>query len=208
MRCRKKLDDVKTGGPSLPRDEHGSDVCTARAASGIKVARTRIRLLCGTWEPVIPMQRENLKRKHREGERTEAEYRGGATRSSAEGPVMGLEERQANWLGYSGCKSRVMKLKPSAYLREPCVAIREDGHEASVAVRVARDIEHRKSYSLGRRGFLQGRRQHVRHRYGETANRPTVSKTPWTHVRILLGPGTSSTRPAVVRGRKGKALAP
>ena len=31
---------------------------------------------------------------------------------------MGLEERQANWLGYSGCKSRGMKLKPSAYLRE------------------------------------------------------------------------------------------
>ena len=93
MRCRKKLDDVKTGGPLLPRDEFGSDVRTARAASGIKVARTRIRLLCGTWEPVIPMQRENLMRKHREGERTEAEYRGGATRSSAEGPGMGLERR-------------------------------------------------------------------------------------------------------------------
>ena len=87
------MDDVKTGGPGLPRDEFGSDVCTARVASGIKVARTRIRLLCGTWEPVIPMQRENLKRKHREGERTEAEYRGGATRSSGEGPVMGLKRR-------------------------------------------------------------------------------------------------------------------
>ena len=93
MRCRNSMDDVKTGGPGLPRDEFGSDVCTARVASGIKVARTRIRLLCGTWEPVIPMQRENLKRKHREGERTEAEYRGGATRSSGEGPVMGLKRR-------------------------------------------------------------------------------------------------------------------
>ena len=119
-----------------------------------------------------------------------------------------LEERQANWLGYSGCKSRVMKLKLGTYPREPCVATREGGHEASVAVCVARDIEHRKVHSLGRRGFLQGRRQHVRHRYGETANRPTVSKTPWTHIRILPGPGRSATRPAIVRGRNGKALAP
>ena len=126
----------------------------------------------------------------------------------AEGRVVALRERQANWLGYSGCKSRVMKLKLGTYPREPCVATREGGHEASVAVCVARDIEHRKVHSLGRRGFLQGRRQHVRHRYGETANRPTVSKTPWTHIRILPGPGRSATRPAIVRGRNGKALAP
>ena len=84
-----------------------------------------------------------------------------------------------------------MKLKPGTYLREPCVAIREGGREASVAVRVARDIEHRKRHYLGRRGFPLCRRQHVRPRYGERADRPTVSETPWTHANILSGPGRS-----------------
>ena len=93
-----------------------------------------------------------------------------------------------------------MKLKPGTYLREPCVATREGGREASVAVRVARVIEHRKTCNLGRRGFQLGRRQHVRHRYGETADRPTVSGTPWTHVHILLGPGRSSCCPALRAG--------
>ena len=83
-----------------------------------------------------------------------------------------------------------MKLKPGTYLREPCAVTREGGREASVAVRVARDIEHRKLYRLGRRGFLRGRRQHVRSRYGERTDRPTVSETPWTHVHILSGPGS------------------
>ena len=81
-------------------------------------------------------------------------------------------ERQANWHRHSGCKSCVMKLEPSTYLREPCVVIREGGREASVAVHMARHIEHRKSCRLGRRGFHLGRRQHVRHRYGERADRP------------------------------------
>ena len=84
-----------------------------------------------------------------------------------------------------------MKLKPGTYLREPCVVIREGGREASVAVRVARDIEHRKRHYLGRRGFPLCRRQHVRPRYGERADRPTVSETPWTHASILSGPGRS-----------------
>ncbi len=89
-----------------------------------------------------------------------------------------------------------MKLKPGTYLREPCAVTREGGREASVAVRVARDIEHRKLYRLGRRGFFRGRRQHVRSRYGERTDRPTVSETPWTHVHILSGPGRSLHCPA------------
>ena len=93
-----------------------------------------------------------------------------------------------------------MKLEPSTYLREPCVFIREGGREASVAVHVARDIEHRKRWSLGRRGFSLGRRQHVRSRYGERAYRPTVSETPWTHVRVLSGPGRSPCCPATKGG--------
>jgi len=93
MTCRKRRDDVETGEESLPRDESGGDLSTAQAASGIKAARLRSRLLCGTWEPVTPMLREPRKGKPPECVSTEAGYRGGATRSSAEGPVMGLERR-------------------------------------------------------------------------------------------------------------------
>ena len=53
----------------------------ARAASGMKVARARFRLLCGTWEPVVPMLREQLKRRPLKSQSTDAEHRGGVTRS-------------------------------------------------------------------------------------------------------------------------------
>ncbi len=39
------------------------------------------------------MRREKLKWKPHESQSTEAGHRGGVTRSSAEGPVMGLERR-------------------------------------------------------------------------------------------------------------------
>jgi hypothetical protein len=93
MTCRKRRNDVKTEGESLPREESGGNLSTAQAASGMKAARTRSRLLCGTWEPVTPMLREPRKGKPPEGVSTEAGYRDGATCSSAEGPVMGLERR-------------------------------------------------------------------------------------------------------------------
>ena len=100
MKCRKRREDVKTGRESLARDKFGGDLITARAASGIKVARTRYRLLCGTWEPVTPMRRENRKWRTHKWESTEAGYRGGATRSSEEGSVMGLERRGCPiWFG-------------------------------------------------------------------------------------------------------------
>jgi hypothetical protein len=38
MTCRKRRDDVKTGGKSLTRDESGGDLLTAQAASGTKAA--------------------------------------------------------------------------------------------------------------------------------------------------------------------------
>jgi hypothetical protein len=93
MTCRKRRNGVKTGGESLLRDQSGGNLLTAQAASGMKVARMRSRLLCGTWEPVIPMPRERRKRKPLERLSTDAGYRGGATWSSEEGPVMGLERR-------------------------------------------------------------------------------------------------------------------
>jgi hypothetical protein len=93
MKCRKRRDGVKTGVTSLPRDKSGGDLFTAQAAPGIEAARTRSRLLCGTWEPVTPMLRERRKGRSPECLSTEAGYRGGATRSSKEGLVMGLERR-------------------------------------------------------------------------------------------------------------------
>ncbi|WP_308368213.1 MULTISPECIES: reverse transcriptase domain-containing protein [unclassified Microbulbifer] len=93
MTCRKRRDDVKTGGKSLTRDKSGRNLSTAQAASGIKAARTRLRLLCGTWEPVTPMLGERCKWKPHEYLSTNAGYRGGATCSSEEGSVMELERR-------------------------------------------------------------------------------------------------------------------
>ena len=93
MKCRKRSNDVETGGESLLREESGRDLFTAQAASGIKAARVRSRLLCGTREPVTPMLREERKWRSYERASTDAGYRGGATCSSDEGPVMGLERR-------------------------------------------------------------------------------------------------------------------
>jgi hypothetical protein len=36
--CRKRLGDVKTGGVSLPREECGRSLWTARMASGMEAA--------------------------------------------------------------------------------------------------------------------------------------------------------------------------
>ena len=71
----------------------GEDLFAAVAASGLKAARARIRLGHGTLEPVVSMRRERLKRQDREADSTDARHRGGTTRSSAEGPVTGLERR-------------------------------------------------------------------------------------------------------------------
>ena len=92
-KCRKRRNGVKTEGFRLLRDWFGGHLLTVRTASGIKVARTRSGLLCGTWEPVAPMPRENRKRRPRERESTDAEHRAGATRSSEEGSIMGPERR-------------------------------------------------------------------------------------------------------------------
>lgn len=51
MECRKPRDDVKTGVELLLRDQSGSYLLTAQAASGIKAARSWPRLLHGTCEP-------------------------------------------------------------------------------------------------------------------------------------------------------------
>ena len=46
------------------RDQHVGSLCTGHAPTH-KGGVTRFRLLCGTWEPVVAMVRENLKRRPR-----------------------------------------------------------------------------------------------------------------------------------------------
>jgi hypothetical protein len=92
-KCRKRMDDVKTGEESLPRDQRWGDPLTASVASGIKVARVRFWLEHGTWEPVASMPREKPKWRSHEGQSTDAGHRGGLARSSVEVSVMGMERR-------------------------------------------------------------------------------------------------------------------
>ena len=87
------MNDVKTGVESLSRDQCWGDPLTASMASGMKVARARSWLGQGTWEPVASMPREEPKWRSHEGQSTDAGHRGGTTRSSDEGSVMGLERR-------------------------------------------------------------------------------------------------------------------
>jgi len=77
MTCRKRRNVVKAWG-SLTREQSRGNLFTAQAASGMEAARTRSRLLCGTWEPVIPMPRERRKRKPLKRLSTKAGYRDGA----------------------------------------------------------------------------------------------------------------------------------
>ena len=97
-------------------------------------------------------------------------------------------------------------MQPITYFLEPCVVPREGHDEASVEVRVAGAIEQRNRYRLGRRGCPSGRRQHVCHRHGEAAYRPTVSKNSGTYVRILSGPVRALSCPkrrvGIAQGRR------
>ena len=89
----KRVEDVKTAGVSLLQDESGRCLLMARAASGMEMARVRSGLLCGTWEPVTSMLRENRKETYPKRESTDAKNRDGVTRSSEEGAVIALERR-------------------------------------------------------------------------------------------------------------------
>ena len=100
--------DVETGDALESRDESGGSLLTAQVVSGVEVARAWLRLLHGTWEPVAPTGRSHQWRcsgprsvahgrspssGNCEGLSTGAGHRGGPSRSSAEGSVMGLERR-------------------------------------------------------------------------------------------------------------------
>jgi retron-type reverse transcriptase len=109
MKCRKRIGDIQNRGRVIapggawrePADWPGG--CPAWM-----VARAWSGLLCGTGEPVALFGRpasgavlacgwsaesENSKQQICEGESSCAGHRGGPSRSSGEGPVMGLERR-------------------------------------------------------------------------------------------------------------------
>ena len=109
MKCRKRIGDIRNRGRVVapgaawrePADWPGG--CPAWM-----VARAWSGLLCGTGEPVAlfgrpasgagvacgwPSESENPKQQICEGESSCAGHRGGPSRSSDEGPVIGLERR-------------------------------------------------------------------------------------------------------------------
>ena len=91
MNHRRSVDncnDVKTGDSTMPRDQSNGDLKAGLAASGIEVARPSCRRGYGTWEPVVLMPRETLKRRTRESQSTNARHRGGVMHSSVERVVM------------------------------------------------------------------------------------------------------------------------
>ena len=102
------LDDIKTGEVMLPRDEPTGNLFTGWAVSGIEMARARFGLLCGTAGTCVVMLRETVKRSNLKTQSTEAQRRGGPTRSSVEGSVMDLEQRSRVVLPKSSstCKGR------------------------------------------------------------------------------------------------------
>jgi len=87
------LDDIKTGEVMLPREEPIGNLFTGWAVSGIEMARTRSGLLCGTAGTWSCDVKGAGREKKIEAQNTEAQSRGGPTRSSVEDPVMGLERR-------------------------------------------------------------------------------------------------------------------
>src|SRR6202012_2813886 len=118
MTCRKVQDDVETGRTSLTRDEPGGwpDFCPGgiRHKGGVTRNQASMRN-AGTCRP--DAKGEIQMGRPYEDERTDAGHRGGATRSSDEGPVMGLERR-----------GRIVQIWPKGNRR------REDPHGQSQAV--------------------------------------------------------------------------
>jgi hypothetical protein len=104
MTCRNGIDDIKSGSAFLARDEPGGSLFIGQVVSGIYAARAWVRLLHGTWEPVV-LRDDQLVAfglrlavsgkvsggRNREGRIPVVGHRGGSSGSSVEGPVMGLE---------------------------------------------------------------------------------------------------------------------
>jgi hypothetical protein len=108
MRRRKRIGDIETRVESLLWDEPGGCLLIGQVVSGVKVARAWSGLSCGTREPVAPTgwsasgavvacgrlsRARTSSSGNCEGESSCAGHRGGPSRISDEGPVIGLERR-------------------------------------------------------------------------------------------------------------------
>ena len=104
MKCRNTEDDIETRHSFHAWDEPGGHLSTAQAVSGIYAAPARVRLLHGTWEPVVSRETGSWSsdlrpalpgkapsRSAGKGRSPDARHRGGPPGSSDEGPVIGLE---------------------------------------------------------------------------------------------------------------------
>lgn len=78
FKCRKGLDDIKTGEVMLPRDKPIGNLLTGWAVSGIERARSRFGLLCGTAGTCNPDDK---------GEGQEKPSQGRAYRSGGQGRI-------------------------------------------------------------------------------------------------------------------------
>jgi hypothetical protein len=102
------MDDIETEVESLPRDEPGGSLLTGQVVSGIRGGASVVWALVwnsGTCRPDgaagqwcglglrLVVWSENPKQQICEGESSDAGHRGGPSRISGEGPVMGLERR-------------------------------------------------------------------------------------------------------------------
>lgn len=104
VKCRNALDDIETKLALLAWDEPGGCLFIGQVVSGMYAARAWVRLLYGTWEPVV-LRDDRLvasglrlavsgkvsSGRSREGRIPVVGHRGGPSGSSDEGPVMGLE---------------------------------------------------------------------------------------------------------------------
>lgn len=104
LTCRKFLDGIKTRAASWAWDKPGGHLSTAQAVPGMEVARARVRLLFGTWEPVVSWETGSCSSerrpalpgkapsgRNRKRPRPDARHRGGPSGSSEEGHLTGLE---------------------------------------------------------------------------------------------------------------------
>ena len=94
MTCRKRIDDVETGGKSLTRDKSGG--CPDFGPDGIRheggvTLNWAVAWNVGTCRP--DAKGEVQMGGPHEDKSTEAGHRDGTARSSGEGPVMGVERR-------------------------------------------------------------------------------------------------------------------
>ena len=94
MTCRKRRNDVKTGGVSLPRDQSGRRTADCpdgiRHEGGVNLVQALVWNM-GTCR--LDVKGEVQVGSPHKNQSTDARHRGGAARSSDESSVMGLERR-------------------------------------------------------------------------------------------------------------------